>query len=253
MQINQFLQDLRSSGKKSFAVLIDPDHVPLSEVPELMLSLSEAGPGLILVGGSLLTHDRMGRLIPELRKYEIAPVVIFPGNALQVVPGADGILFLSLISGRNPEMLIGNQVVAAPMIRRAGLEVVPTGYMLIDSGRPTSAHYMSGTFPIPGDKPEIAACTAMAGEMLGLKAIYLEGGSGAERSISTEMIQAVRQSVEIPLIVGGGIRTQAEAERIYKAGADLIVLGNALEDGKNEYLLNEISALAQTLSQNVPG
>jgi putative glycerol-1-phosphate prenyltransferase len=190
-----------------------------------------------------LLNDNIKEILPRLRSLLQAPVVLFPGNILQAQHPADGILFMSLISGRNPELLIGNHVIAAPMIRASGMEVLPTGYMLIDGGKPTSVHYMSQTMPIPYDKPEIAACTAMAGEMLGLKLIYMDGGSGAERSISTEMISAVAGATTVPLIVGGGIRHKKQAEAALKAGADIIVVGNAFENDIDNPLMADIPAL----------
>jgi putative glycerol-1-phosphate prenyltransferase len=166
-------------------------------------------------------------------------VVLFPGSAQQVDPGADGILFLSLISGRNPEYLIGQHVLAAPLLKESGLEILPTGYMLINSGKMTSVAYVSNTIPLPEDKYSLAASTAMAGEMLGLRLMYLDAGSGAEREISARMIGAVRKAIDIPLIVGGGINTAEKAHNALHAGADLIVIGNALE--KSPDLLTEIS------------
>jgi putative glycerol-1-phosphate prenyltransferase len=168
------------------------------------------------------------------------PVIIFPGNAMQINQHADALLFLSLISGRNPEMLIGRHVLAAPLLKKSLLEVIPTGYMLIDSGAPTSVSYMSGTVPIPHDKNDIASCTAMAGEMLGLKLIYLDAGSGARYPVSPSMIAAVKKSVKIPLITGGGIRTPEKAYELCGAGSDMIVIGNVLE--KDSSLLAEFSS-----------
>ncbi|MBL4578504.1 MAG: geranylgeranylglyceryl/heptaprenylglyceryl phosphate synthase, partial [Flavobacteriales bacterium] len=170
-----------------------------------------------------------------------------PGNTLQVNPLADGILYLSLISGRNPDMLIGNHVISAPLVRSAELQVIPTGYMLIESGNITTVSYMSNTIPIPRKKNEIAACTAMAGEMLGLKLIYLEAGSGAKETVPDKMIRAVKESVKVPVIVGGGIRTVGQAVEACRAGADLIVVGNVLE--KDPGLMESLSlAVHETVS-----
>ena len=174
-----------------------------------------------------------------LKKHAQIPVILFPGNTNQLSYKADGFLFLSLISGRNAEMLIGRHVIAAPYLKLSGLEILPTGYMLIDSGKPTSVSYMSNTFPIPSDKFDIAISTAMAGEMLGMKLIFLEGGSGAELSVSDEMIRMVHGSINIPLIVGGGIRTPERAAQCALAGANVIVIGNALE--KKPGLLKEFA------------
>jgi phosphoglycerol geranylgeranyltransferase len=239
----QQIQGMKAAGKKGFAVLLDPDKVALHQVPALTDKINAAGIDFVLVGGSLLLSEHMHQLVPALKRALRCPVVIFPGNVLQIVPGADAILFLSLISGRNPDLLIGNHVIAAPLLKKSGMEVLPTGYMLVDSGRPTSVNYMSNTLPIPYDKPEIAACTAMAGELLGLGLIYMDGGSGAERPISTEMISAVAGAVDIPLVVGGGIRTKRQAEAALKAGADLIVVGTAIEADAHNPLMTDIPEL----------
>ncbi|HEX2899337.1 MAG TPA: geranylgeranylglyceryl/heptaprenylglyceryl phosphate synthase [Bacteroidia bacterium] len=237
------IQALKAEGKKGFAILIDPDKLAPEGLPDLAAKINASGIDFVLVGGSLLMNERIRDLVPALKQALRPPVILFPGNLMQISPGADAILFLSLISGRNPDLLIGNHVVAAPLLKQSGMEVLPTGYMLIDSGRPTSAHYMSNTMPIPHDKPEIAACTAMAGELLGLQLLYMDGGSGAERSISTEMISAVAGAVGIPLIVGGGIRNKKQAEAILKAGADIIVVGNAFEADSESPLMQDIPAL----------
>ncbi|MFM7431665.1 MAG: geranylgeranylglyceryl/heptaprenylglyceryl phosphate synthase, partial [Flammeovirgaceae bacterium] len=176
--------------------------------------------------------------------------VIFPGSSLQIDPAADALLFLSLISGRNPDLLIGQHVIAAPILKNNKLEVMPTGYILINSGKITSVAYISNTTPIPEDKYSLAACTALAGEMLGLRLIYLDAGSGAENEISPKMISTVRKAVNVPLIVGGGINTSRKAIAALEAGADLIVIGNALEKDPN--LLTEISDKVYDWNQDVP-
>jgi putative glycerol-1-phosphate prenyltransferase len=170
---------------------------------------------------------------------------------MQIEPTADALLFLSLISGRNPELLIGQHVIAAPIIKNTKLEIIPTGYMLVSSGRTTSVAYISNTTPIPDDKYSLAACTAMAGEMLGLKTIYMDAGSGAEKEISPRMITTVRKSIQVPLIIGGGINTSRKAFTALEAGADMIVIGNALE--KEPDLLNEISEKVYEWNQSVAG
>lgn len=227
----------KAAGKKQFAVLIDPDKFGEDE----LLSLAnEASVDFILLGGSLLTNGNFEKCIRIVKQKTKIPLIIFPGNGLQISGNADGILLLSLISGRNAEMLIGNHVIAAPALRSSGLELLPTGYMLIESGTPTAALYMSNTTPIPHNKPDIAMCTAMAGEMLGLKLIYMDAGSGAKNCVSEEMIRKVHAAVSIPLIVGGGISTAEKASSACRAGADLIVVGNAIE--KDKALLKEIAA-----------
>jgi putative glycerol-1-phosphate prenyltransferase len=234
------LRDRSKRGKKSIAVLLDPDKVEdSSKLMPLINLANENCVDYFFVGGSLVTTTNLSEVVGKIKENVSIPVVLFPGNSMQLEPSADAILFLSLISGRNPELLIGQHVLAAPIIRNTKLEVVPTGYMLINSGRITSAAYISNTTPLPEDKFSLAACTAMAGEMLGLQCIYLDAGSGAEREISQKMIGSVRKAVSIPLIVGGGINTAQKAHNALEAGADMIVIGNALE--KNPELLIEIS------------
>jgi phosphoglycerol geranylgeranyltransferase len=223
------LYDLFTKPGKKIAVLIDPDKPTDEQIIQIATNSQESGVDFFFVGGSLLTNDNLDSCIKLLKKHAQIPVILFPGNTNQLSNKADGFLFLSLISGRNAEMLIGRHVIAAPYLKLSGLEILPTGYMLIDSGKPTSVSYMSNTVPIPNDKYDIAICTAMAGEMLGMKLIFLEGGSGAERSVSDEMIRMVHGSINIPLIVGGGIRTPERAAQCASAGADVIVIGNALE------------------------
>ncbi|MBS1616872.1 MAG: geranylgeranylglyceryl/heptaprenylglyceryl phosphate synthase [Bacteroidetes bacterium] len=227
------------TGRARLAVLIDPDNQTPDSLRSMTDRINSARVDMVLVGGSLLLEDRFGETIRLLKKETSAPVVIFPGNNYQVSRSADAILLLSLISGRNPEYLIGQHVVAAPHIRESGLEVIPTGYMLIDGGRVSTTSYMTQTVPIPHDKADIAVATAMAGELLGLRAIYLEAGSGARQSIPTEMLTAVRKAISIPIITGGGIRTPEQAEALAQAGSNLIVVGNVLE--KQPELLLEIS------------
>lgn len=239
---------MKAANRKGIAVLIDPDKTRQEDLPALLGRLAGAKVDMLLVGGSLLMQDHHRTLIPALKSMTDLPVILFPGSIFQVHEDADALLFLSLISGRNPEMLIGNHVVSAPAIRRSGLEVIPTGYMLVDTGRPTSVHYMSNTQPIPYDKPDIAACTALAGELLGLQLIYMDGGSGAERSISREMIRAVHDQINLPIIVGGGIRTAKQADEIFRAGADLIVIGTAFENASTQDLIHEISDLIPVYS-----
>ncbi len=224
------LGEKRRLGKKSIAVLIDPDKVDDGPKLQYLINLaSENCVDYFLVGGSLLTTNNLSDVIRLIKKNVNIPVIIFPGNSMQIDPAADGILFLSLISGRNPELLIGQHVAAAPILRNTNLEIIPTGYLLINSGKVTSVAYISNTTPIPEEKYSLAACTAMAGEMLGLKAMYLDAGSGAEREISPKMIAAVRRAVRVPLVVGGGINTARKAMAALEAGADTIVIGNALE------------------------
>lgn len=221
------------------AVLIDPDTPDERQLIDIIDHLNTARADLIFVGGSLLTRDSLDECLLRLKKHTEVPAVLFPGSVLQISAHADAILFLSLISGRNPDLLIGSQVIAAPYIRQSRLEVLSTGYMLIESGQPTTASYMSNSLPIPHHKSDIAACTALAGEMLGLRLIYMDGGSGAEKPVSTKMIREVRKMIDVPIIIGGGIRDAETAVEICKAGADVIVVGNATES--NPAILKEIA------------
>ena len=240
MSILNSLQEKSRAGKKSIAVLIDPDKVmDAGELQHLINLGSENCVDYFLVGGSLVTTTNLSDVVKQIKDSVSIPVVLFPGNAMQIEPTADALLFLSLISGRNPELLIGQHVIAAPILRNTQIQVIPTGYILINSGRTSSVAYISNTTPIPDDKYSLAACTAMAGEMLGLQTIYLDAGSGAEKEISGKMISSVRKSINAPLIVGGGINTSQKAFNALEAGADMIVIGNALE--KDPDLLTEIS------------
>lgn len=250
MKILDILQDRHRVGKKSIAVLIDPDKVEdPGSLTRLLNLASENCVDFFLVGGSLITTTNLSEVIRQIKEAVNIPVVLFPGNSMQIDPGADAILFLSLISGRNPDLLIGQHVIAAPILKNNRIEVMPTGYMLINSGRITSVAYISNTTPIPDDKYSLAACTALAGTMLGLQLIYLDAGSGAEKEISPKMISTVRKAIDTPLIVGGGINTTAKAIAALQAGADMIVIGNALE--KNPDLLIEISDKVYDWNQSV--
>ena len=219
-------------------MLLDPDHIDPSALPGQLAMAEAAGVDMFLLGGSLVTQGSVQKAAPLIKQYTNKPVVLFPGSIYQLAPEADALLFLSLISGRNPDLLIGKHVEAAPMVRDMGLEVIPTGYMLIDSGAPTTASYISNTIPIPHNKPDVAACTALAGMYLGLKLIYMEGGSGAQRMISPEMIAAVRATIDLPIVIGGGVRSPEDAVALWDAGADIVVVGNALEkDPEGELLM----------------
>lgn len=231
--------------RKLFSVLVDPDKYSDNELIDLAQISAKENVHFFLVGGSLMTSDRFEKTIEMLKAISKIPVIIFPGSNFQICKSADALLLLSLISGRNPEYLIGQHVVAAPYLKKSGLEIIPTGYMLIESSHQTTANYMSNSLPIPSDKADIASCTAMAGEMLGMKIIYMDGGSGAGRSISAEMIHSVNKSINIPLIVGGGITNPEQAFQIWSAGADMIVVGNAIE--KDISLISAISDKLKTI------
>lgn len=227
--IYENIQEARANGRKLFATLIDPDKTTPNGLSDLGIKAEKLGIDYFFMGGSLLTEDKLDDCLRTIRENCRIPILLFPGSILQINPNANGILLLSLLSGRNPDLLIGQHVVAAPYLRESGLEIISTAYLLIDGGQPTTASYMSHTAPIPADKPEIAACTAMAGQMLGFKLIYLDAGSGAQNQVSAATIKAVRKAVDLPIVVGGGIRTPDAAQRSLEAGADLIVVGNALE------------------------
>jgi phosphoglycerol geranylgeranyltransferase len=234
--------------RKQLAVLLDPDKINDFEAyRDLIKAAASSGVDYFLVGGSLITTNHFSNLIRHIKEVTSIPVIIFPGSNLQIDSSADALLFLSLISGRNPEMLIGQHVVAAPVLKRSKLEIIPTGYMLVNSGRQTAASYLSNTTPIPADKPTIAACTAMAGEMLGLKLIYLDAGSGAEAPVPARIISMVRKSVNCPLIVGGGIRSRNKAFLALEAGADTLVIGNGVEQSPG--LIEEVSNCVSDFNQ----
>lgn len=240
MLVYNTIVEKMNTGRKQLAVLIDPDKTEDSSLQALFKNSVDAGVDYFFVGGSLLINNRMDECIKILKQAGDIPVVLFPGNTLQMSWKADAILFLSLISGRNAEMLIGRHVISAPYLKLSPLQVIPTGYMLIESGRPTAVSYMSNSDPIPADKDDIAMCTAMAGEMLGLKLIFMDAGSGAINPVSNQMISHVKQSIGVPLIVGGGIRTPEKAAETASSGADVIVIGNAAE--KDPALVAEIAS-----------
>lgn len=239
MNIYNYIIKNKQLGKKLFALLVDPDKQNSKQLIKTIERANTAKADFFFVGGSLLTNDSLDTCIQTIKSNSNIPVILFPGNAMQVNNRADGILFLSLISGRNADMLIGKQVISAPILKQSTLEVIPTGYMLVDSGKPTTASYMSSTAPIPADKNDVAACTAMAGEMLGLKLIFMDGGSGAKNPISTKMISEVRESINCPIIIGGGINSAEKTISNCKAGADIIVVGDAIEKDKD--LITEIA------------
>ena len=241
MNIYQQIFKKSAEGKKQFAILIDPDKENEDSLEALCELANQYKVDYLFVGGSLLTQDCLSDCFEVIKLHTQIPVVLFPGDNLQINSHADAILFLSLISGRNPDLLIGKHVISAPILKDSGIEVVSTGYMLIDGGTPTSVSYMSNTTPIPANKRDIAVCTAMAGEMLGLKLIFMDAGSGALNPVGENMISAVKKSIDIPLIVGGGIRSAEKAKAAFEAGADVVVVGNAIESNKD--LIREIAQI----------
>lgn len=239
MAIYQDILNRTGQGSKQLAVLVDPDKLFNKDIEHIAVSAAKSGVDYFFVGGSLLVNNELDSCIKILKANSNIPVILFPGNNMQLSWKADAILFLSLISGRNAEMLIGRHVIAAPYLKLSPLEVISCGYMLVENGKTTAVQYMSNTMPIPSDKLDIAICTAMAGEMLGLKLIYLEAGSGAQYSIPLSMIEQVKQNISIPLIAGGGLRTPEKVHEAAAAGADIIVVGNAFE--KNSGLVSEMA------------
>ncbi|RYZ18857.1 MAG: geranylgeranylglyceryl/heptaprenylglyceryl phosphate synthase [Chitinophagaceae bacterium] len=246
MKVYQSLLEKKKNGQKAFAVLIDPDKVTPSSLSSLVKSANDSKVDYLFVGGSLVVSDHLDECIEQIKKETTIPVILFPGSPSQLSKHADALLYLSLISGRNPELLIGQHVISAPFVKKSGLEIISTGYLVIDGGAPTTVSYISGAAPIPADKAEIALCTAMAGEMLGQKLIYMDAGSGAKKPITEEMIALVAQNIEVPLVIGGGIRDAEKAYINCKAGADVIVVGNAIE--KEPSLLEEIAAAIHGVS-----
>jgi phosphoglycerol geranylgeranyltransferase len=225
---DQFLS-AKQNGEKKFVVLIDPDKMRLGKIQNVLDTAIDAGVDYFFIGGSLVVNDMLDFVLQSMKEKCSIPMILFPGNSFQLSYKADALLFLSLISGRNAELLIGKHVITAPFLKMSPLEIISTGYILIDGGIMTSVQYMSNTSPIPANKPDIAMCTAMAGEMLGLKQIYMDAGSGALNPIHTDMIEAVSSTISIPLIIGGGISTPEKAANNARAGADVIVVGNAIE------------------------
>lgn len=239
--IYQDLLEAKARGEKKFAVLIDPDKVSLKSIDPIINAALEAHVDYFFIGGSLIVNDMLDKVIETLKERTQIPAILFPGNSLQLSYKADGILFLSLISGRNAELLIGKHVVTAPFLKISPLEIMSTGYILVDGGSTTTVQYMSNTTPIPSNKGDIAVCTAMAGELLGMKLIFMDAGSGAQNPVPSEMIAAVSNSVEVPIIVGGGIRDVDTVRANVEAGADVIVVGNAFE--KDPSRIKEMSAV----------
>ena len=238
-KIYQSLIHRKQAGQSGFAVLADPDKVSPSQMEHLAALCNNAGVDYLLMGGSLLVSNQLDACIQRFKAESNIPVVLFPGSPAQVTPYADALLYLSLISGRNPELLIGQHVVSAPAVKASGLEVMSTGYMVVDGGRPTTVSYMSGSAPIPADKADIALCTAWAAELLGQHLLYLDAGSGAKTPVPEEMIHKVASHTSIPLFVGGGMRTPEAAYAASRAGATVVVVGNAIE--QDPLLIRELA------------
>ncbi len=220
---------LKEQHTHAFAVLLDPDNITPDSIKLMAAKCNEAGVDFVFLGGSIMVTAHVDHCIRLFKEESSIPVVLFPGSPSQVSAEADALLYLSLISGRNPDLLIGQHVISAPAIKASGLEVISTGYILVDGGVPTTVSYMSHSAPIPANKPDVALCTAWAGELQGKHLIYMDAGSGALYPISGQMIKKVSDNIDIPLIVGGGIRTPEKAYENCQAGAQVIVVGNAIE------------------------
>ncbi|MCJ7447392.1 MAG: geranylgeranylglyceryl/heptaprenylglyceryl phosphate synthase [Bacteroidales bacterium] len=238
------MKDYNFPGEKSIALLLDPDKARGNYLHDILKVAAECKTDFILTGGSL-TFSNIDELIDAVRDLCSIPVILFPGNLLQLSHKADSILLLSLISGRNPELLIGNHVIAAPYLKNVRDKLISVGYILVSCGTKTSVEYISQTEAIPFDKPDIVIATALAGEMLGLQMIYLEAGSGANNPVPVNIVRSVRENISVPLAVGGGIRNKREVEEIYNAGANLIILGNGCES--NPSLLAEACKIRDLL------
>lgn len=238
-----------SGGRKCYWVLLDPDDFSLSEAANIAKESQACGADALLVGGSLLYSNHFDQFVSTLKDNISIPVILFPGDATQLSRRADALLYLSLVSGRNPTNLIGEHVKAAPVIRDCGLEPLSTAYMLVESGAVSSVEFMSNTRPLPRNKPEIAAAHALAAQYMGMSLVYLEAGSGALQSVPPEMIKMVRSLVDIPIIVGGGIRDGATAVEKLNAGADIIVTGNILRKENGLERMREIAENIRNFSK----
>lgn len=242
----QYLLDVRRERGAAFIVLIDPDKLPEKGLPAFAGLAAHAGVDALFVGGSLLHVPTLDGYLRTLHRHTTLPLIGFPGSLAQLSAELDALLYLSVISGRNPEYLFGQHVHAAPVIRALGLEPIATGYMLVESGRATTAQYMSHSQPLPRHKPEVAAATALAAEMMGMRLLYADGGSGADQTVPEEMIAAISEVCTVPLAVGGGLRTPDAVERKVCAGADLIVVGTAIEQRPDAAYLAELAAAAHS-------
>ncbi len=242
MKIFDYLNNIISEKGAAYLVLIDPDKSNGEKLVKYVQHCEQSSVDGFLAGGSLMTTNNLDEVVKVVKQNSSLPTILFPGSESQITPSADAILFISLISGRNAEHLIGKHVLAAPIIKKSEIEPIATGYMLVESGSQTTAEYMSGSSPIPRNKPEIAAATALAGEYLGMKCIYLEGGSGAEYSVPNEMVKLVASQVSVPVIVGGGIRESRTAREKVECGAKIIITGNFFEDENKWELIREFAS-----------
>ena len=240
MSVLAKLKECVVSRGAGFIVLIDPDKKNDKNIDQCVESANQNGADALFVGGSIMMDSLYQQRIERIKSLAEIPIILFPGGVNQLNNNYDAMLFMSLLSGRNPHYLIGEQVIAAPIVKDYGIETIPTGYLLIDGGSPTTVEFISGTRPIPSNRPDIAVSHALAGQFLGMQLIYLEAGSGALNKVSEEMIKQVSNEINIGLIVGGGIRTPEEAKRIADAGASYVVIGSVLE--KSKTLITEFSS-----------
>jgi phosphoglycerol geranylgeranyltransferase len=246
--IYEHLLQVRDEKGAGFIVLIDPDKLPEDDLSRFASVCETAGVDALFLGSSLLLHaPDLDRYVTRLKQTTSLPVVGFPGSMNQLSAGLDAVLYLSVVSGRNPEYLIGQHVHAAPVIRRLGLEPIPTAYILVESGRTTTAQYMSHSMPIPRHKPDVAAATALAAEMMGMRLIFADAGSGADHTIPDEMVSAIHGICKAPLIIGGGIHTPGEVAAKVQAGASFVVVGNALERRRDGGYIAELAAAAHAM------
>ncbi len=229
MSIIETIIASKANRQKMLAILIDPDKVDLENLVLMIQKINESPATHLFVGGSEVFSTKIDSLILELKKKCSLPILLFPGNPSQISVHADAILFLNLISGRNPDFLIAFQVQAAPFLKKTNLDIIPTAYMLIESGSKTAVEQISKTKPMPTENLDFVLHTALAGEMMGNKLVYLEAGSGAKNTVPIEMVKKIAQHINIPLIVGGGISNTLDIQKMYQAGADLVVIGTAFE------------------------
>lgn len=248
MKIFNYIQDIYRQKGSAYFILIDPDKTNGKKLRNLIDISIDSDVDGFLIGGSLMVGGDLDSCITDIKNNTNKPVIIFPGGVSQVSKLADALLFISLISGRNAHQLIGEHVLAAPIIKKFGIEPISTGYMLIESGGRTTAEYISGSMPIPRNKPEIAASTALAAQYLGMQMVYLEAGSGALNSVPNEMVKAVSTFCDVPVIVGGGIKTPEDAHNKVISGAKMIVTGNYFEKEEHFSLIKEF---AQAVHVNI--
>ncbi len=241
MSTFEYLLKIRETNGAGFLLLLDPDKLAPEDLGRVVDHAQESGVDAFLVGSSLMTRDIFEETLVTIKRIAKIPVIIFPGSLFQISSNADAILFLSVVASRNIDLIIGHHVHASPLIRQHKLEAISTAYMLVESGKMTSAHFMSDSFPIPREKPEIAMAYSMAAEYLGMKMVYLEAGSGAISSVPKEMVRLVSTSVKMPVIVGGGISNPAIARELAKSGAGFVVTGNFFEENGNSGRLREFA------------